>query len=158
LFSWDTLRSVLWAVATLIAGLLLGRIAARIRARYFGWLPTHGGWMALLAACAFTFVTWRSRPALGAAGRTAWEWLGPALDDIRQGDAPGSADSEQLTAALVLLGSAILALSIVIVFLRRLPDCWRDVQAVLKPRAASTQPSAKENASTPTPPSSPRWI
>jgi hypothetical protein len=115
------------ALTKTIAAALFVALFAWARRRWLGWLPSHGGWTALLALASLTIggiLHWETLAyALNAAG----EWFPDAVSDLWSGEEVDAADAAP---ALFLVVAATIWIVALMAFLRRVPDCVRDVRTI----------------------------
>jgi len=145
LFSWDSLWDFLWASLTFAAGLVLGHLATKFRKKYLGWLPKHGGWVAMFSVLALALVIWAARSTIVQMLSITWGWMIDARESVGAGDGWGTLNFEETLPTFALLIGSAAWLSTLSVLIRRLPDCWRDLQAlwrVARRRAGSPAQAA----------------
>jgi hypothetical protein len=131
LFSVESLLDFLWMILSAIGAIVIGKWLALLRERYLGWLPTHGGWLALLWLLAFLFIAARNVDVIAQMGAVVQEWITANAGSLRAGEGWYEPDGEEFTALLILAGGFVLFFSILKRFLHDAPSCGRDLRALI---------------------------
>lgn len=149
LFSLDSVLGLLWMLLAMIGSIVIGQWLARLRKRYLGWLPTHGGWLALLWLLAFLFVAVRSRDLLMQTAMMVREWAVANIESLQNRGGWYEPDGEEFIAMLLLSGVCVLFFSILQHLLQNASSCWgdlRELQSLVRNVVRGKQNSAGQGA------------
>ncbi|MES2626535.1 MAG: hypothetical protein V4628_14720, partial [Pseudomonadota bacterium] len=129
-FSLDSFFGFLWMVLSMIGSIVLGQWLAALRKRYLGWLPSHGGWLALLGVVVSIVLIVRSRETITQMVATIYEWSATTITSVQAGEGWDTPDGDETIAVIFLAAGCALFLAVLRRFLRDAPACVRDIRAL----------------------------
>jgi hypothetical protein len=131
-FSLDSALGFLWLLLTLIGSVVIGKWLAALRKRYLGWLPTHGGWLALLGLLAFVIVGLRAQEFIGQMFAIVHAWTVSTITSVQAGEDWYAPEGEEFMALMFLLIGCALFFTVLQRFLRDAAACGHDIRAMIR--------------------------